>query len=147
MFPQVTRLCALSDGRRVLSSVYGSDSLRVWDAETGRECEERSTRGFSDIFLDGHTLSADLFLDLPFSQVWAAHSLVVICHKIGDQILIPPPTGAKMILHTAPTIAPTDTGTVSDPASLIPDTFVNDLTLCSLRLVIPLLFFVIAKSR
>jgi WD40 repeat protein len=83
IFLQVTRLCALSDGRRVLSSGDG-DSLRVWDVETGRECEERSTRGISDLFLDGHALSADLFLDLPFSQVWAAHSLVVICHKIDD---------------------------------------------------------------
>jgi WD40 repeat protein len=80
---------ALSDGHRVLSASR-DNALRVWDVNTG-ECSGLSDEIiFPDIYLDVTDLTPDRFIDLPSSQVWATHSLVVICHKIGDNITIPP---------------------------------------------------------
>jgi hypothetical protein len=74
------------DGRQVISA---SERMRVWDVENGMTELHPNQIGIPEIFLDGHTLFADRFLDLPFFQVWATQSLVVICHKIGDNILVP----------------------------------------------------------
>jgi WD40 repeat protein len=77
---------ALSHGSRVVSE--GSDgTIRVWDVETG-ECEGLA---LFDIFVDGLAVSPTLFLDLPFAQVWVVQSQVLICHKMGEGIVVPPP--------------------------------------------------------
>jgi hypothetical protein len=79
----------LSDGRRVVSRSSSLDPApRVWNVDTGQHEVEIV---IPEMYLDGHALAPHPFLDLPSSQVWATHSLVVICQKIGDSIVVPPP--------------------------------------------------------
>jgi hypothetical protein len=70
---------------------------------------EQMTDGISipHIFLDGHNLRPDHILDLPFAQVFAVHSLVVICHKSGRYILpfIDLPANRTLMLATVVSIA------------------------------------------
>lgn len=86
----VQSVSPLSHGSRVVSEA-SDGTIRVWDVETG-ECEGLvEDLAFFDLFVDGLAVSPALFLDLPFAQVWAVQSQVLICHKMGEGIVIPPP--------------------------------------------------------
>ena len=79
----VTRVVALSDGRRVVSGSEDT-TVRVWDVNTGSWDNDLTFFPY----LDGSTTS--VFVDLDWCAVYAVGSQLYFCHKISDDIAIPP---------------------------------------------------------
>jgi hypothetical protein len=95
----------LPDGQKIISR-SDDKTLRVWNLnQSSCECvlEGAAISQFLQqlipgVFLDGHELSLGRFIDLPFCQVFAIHSRLVIGHKISEKIPIPPSRSSTRIV-------------------------------------------------